>query len=222
MAALCEEADVRKPSGWRLGFLILALLGGSGLAQAYTRAYLTNNTGQTVSELHVVLSHAAKQDSAGSGYFNPIFQQQHVSPDGMTLEFSFPLSPLAITPDETVNIGWTDLNSSLPADIVAYYWTDSAGNPVGTIQYVNSGSGLPPADLTTGEVSPSAFDLPPAGGTGNPNLGNPPTGPSGPPGSGPTDNTAVPEPGAWALMLGGLAACLATRLLQRRSTKPLV
>jgi hypothetical protein len=172
----------------------LALLGGSGLAQAYTRAYLTNNTGQTAYELHVILSHAAKQGSAGSGDYTPIFEQQTVSADGMILDFSNPLSPLGIAPGETVNIGWTDLDSSLSADIVSYYWTDTAGNLLGTIQYITpSGSGLPPGDLT------------PADGNGG--TGNPPFGPSGPSGSSPTDNSAVPEPGGWLLMLGGLAAC---------------
>jgi hypothetical protein len=199
----------------------LALLGGSGLAQAYTRAYLTNNTGQTAYELHVVLSHAAKQGSAGSGDYTPIFEQQTVSADGMTLDFSNPLSPLGIAPGETVNIGWNDLDSSLSADIIFYYWTDTAGNLVGGIQYITpSGSGLPPGDLTSGGVFPSGFAQMPADGNGG--TGNPPSGPSGPSGSGPTDNSAVPEPGGWVLMLGGLAACLAARSIRRRSTKSLV
>jgi len=224
---------VPKPSGMRLAILILLFACGSGIAQAYTRAYVVNDTGQTVYTLHVVLANPAEAQSAGSGYPDGVFQVNEVSTDGLTLTFSNPLSASGITSGQTIWIGWSDLNSQLPADIVSYYWTDANGNIVGGIQTPPAGdngdlSQASNYNLTNSETT-STTTTDSSGGTGGTN-GDPGTSgdPSNDPGTGGTtgdppngdplgnQQTATPEPGSASLILGA-AFLLWTASNRRRS-----
>ncbi|HXS96715.1 MAG TPA: PEP-CTERM sorting domain-containing protein [Candidatus Limnocylindrales bacterium] len=119
----------------RFMFWLVVAMSGSSLAHAYTRAYVVNNTGQAAYTLHVKLAHPAAQNSAGSGYSQADFGMVQLSSDGTTIVFSNPLNAFGIAAGQTVWIGWSDLDTTLPADIVSYYWTDAAGNMVGGMQY---------------------------------------------------------------------------------------
>lgn len=129
----------------RVMFWLVVAMSGSSLAHAYTRAYITNDTGQAEYTLHVKLAHPAAPNSAGSGYSEADFGLVQLSPDGMTIIFSNPLSAFGIASGQKVWIGWSDMDSTLPANIVSYYWTDAAGNIVGGVQYPSPDNNGDPA-----------------------------------------------------------------------------
>lgn len=230
---------------WRLGFLAIVLFGFTNLAQAYSRAYLVNNTGQTVYSLHVKLTQAAAANSAGSGQLDAIFANAKVSADGLTLDFSSPIDPAGIVADYTVWIGWTDANPNLTGEIASFYWGDADGNPVGGVQLPTPGDtgALPPNNGTANGATNNGTISGQNGGTGNPdptgstqdqNTG--PTGPgdtnpgttnpvnptdpstSGDPGTPGTPGTlqATPEPGTVALLVGGIALICGSLRRRRR------
>jgi hypothetical protein len=184
------------------GFILLA-----GVASAYTRAYIVNDTGTAAYGLHVTLDHAAKPGSAGSGLVTETFVTSNVGPDGLTLDFRNPLDPKGIQSGQTVSIGWQDLDGSISGQIVSYWWTDAQGNLVGSIHYgPPPGSGGSGGSGTNGSGGPGGNPNPSGtgsqGGNGNGDTGDggdgyspvlngfwPGTGPSGPYGSNGSDGS---------------------------------
>ena len=217
-----------KRSASRLASLLVALALSAGLAQAYTRAYVVNNTGQAAYSLHVKLKQAAKPGSATSGTDAPIFGAITIGADGLTIDFTNPLDSLGL-PDaegiaagEKVYLGWLDANSLLPANIESFYWTNAAGQMVGSVQYASPDGTFPPSVAGVGPFFPGGSGLlgdldlgdgPPLTNTGGDPVGNdPPGGGVDPQG----DPNQVPEAAsAWLTLFGGAGLALASWRFRR-------
>lgn len=183
-------------------------------AHAYTRAYVTNNTGQAEYTLHVKLDHPAAENSAGADY-GEIFGVAQVSPDGMNLTFTDPLNADGIAPGQVVWIGWSDANSQYPADIVSYYWTDQLGNIVGGVQTPPPGDNGDPSQQSTntlGSGPDSGLGTTTSNdpgtnnpGTNDPGTNNPGNNTNNPgntiPGGTGNQSGSVPEPASAGLVL---------------------
>jgi hypothetical protein len=179
-----------------LWWVLLVGMISSETASAYTRVYLTNNTGQRAFSLRVKLTQPAADNSALAGFPAPLFQQAKVVQGGLELDFSLPLDPLGIADGVQVPIGWVDLDSQFAAGVEWFYWADASGNRVGEIQRpTTSAGGLNP---------PTGGALTGPGGSDGPVLGLSGNLP-------PLTETAAPEPGTMALLAGALLLTVSLR-----------
>lgn len=200
-----------------IGWAALAGLMSPGIAGAYTRVYLTNDTGARAFSLHVKLTQPASQGSALAGFPAPLFQQARVLEGGMELDFSLPLDPIGIADGAQVPVGWVDLDLQSTASVEWFYWSDASGNRIGQVQRLSTppevGQGGPTAPPTVGGLllpggesgSGGNQELPPgdlndlAGGTSG-DL--PPA----------LMDTAAPEPGTMALLTAAMLLAVCRRL----------